>query len=101
RYHTADRDAYTGVKAQWHNLDEGGTEGVIAGDETNAKVLRTTYATQADAETAAKAEKARLDRGAATFELTLARGRADLYPEMTVTVQGFKAGIDGTAWLIK
>ena len=31
----------------------------------------------------------------------LARGRAELFPEMPVTVAGFKPEIDATPWLVK
>ena len=36
----------------------------------------------------------------AKFDITLAIGRPDLYPETPVTVQGFKAEIDNEKWLI-
>lgn len=101
RYHKADRDAYTGVKAKWHDLGAAEDKGVIAGDKTTVKTLRTKYATEDDATQAAKAEWNRVQRGTATFELQLARGRADIYPEMHVKVRGFKAPIDATAWLVK
>lgn len=101
RYHKADRDAYTGVKAKYHSLDDGGNHEVVAGDETNAKTLRKTYATADDAAQGAKAEQQRIQRGEETFELQLARGRADVYPEMHARVSGFKPEIDATAWLVK
>ena len=47
---------------------------------------------------AARAELQRIQRGLATF--TLATGRPDLFPEIPVTVQGFKPEIDATHWLI-
>lgn len=101
RYHAADRDAYTGVKAKWHNLDDGGDAGVVAGDEQTVKTLRTKYASERDAQQAATAEWKRVQRGKATFELMLARGRADLYPEMSVSVTGFKPEIEAIRWLVK
>jgi len=39
-------------------------------------------------------------RGTVTFNYTLARGRADLYPEMHVSVRGFKPEIDVVDWII-
>ncbi|ONV21390.1 hypothetical protein A8E76_01680 [Burkholderia cenocepacia] len=33
--------------------------------------------------------------------MTLALGRADVYPEMTVNAKGFKPDIDSTPWLVK
>jgi phage protein D len=48
----------------------------------------------------ADAEFKRLDRGTAQLSYRLAIGRADIYPEQTITVSGFKPEIDGTAWLV-
>lgn len=101
RYHAADREAYTGVRAYWQDVKGAKKQAVIAGAETTLKTLRTVYATQHDAMHAAKSEWQRVQRGRATFELSLARGRADVYPEMSATVVGFKDAIDATAWLIK
>lgn len=101
RYHAADRDAYTGVQADWQDVHGAKKQSVIAGEKTTLKVLRTVYATQDDAMQAAKAEWQRVQRGKATFEVTLARGRADIYPEMAVTVSGYKPDIDATPWLCK
>lgn len=66
----------------------------------NLKELRHIYASRTNAERAAKAELARIQRGLATFQITLAHGRADLFPEVPVTVRGFKPEIDATNWLI-
>jgi len=41
-----------------------------------------------------------VQRGAAILSYTLALGRADLYPEQKLRVQGFKPQIDATPWLI-
>lgn len=41
-----------------------------------------------------------LQRGAASFSITLACGRAELYPEMHGTVTGFKSEIDNQDWII-
>lgn len=66
----------------------------------NVKVLRHTYASKANAERAARAEWQRILRGVATFSITLARGRPELFPELPATVRGWKAQIDGTAWTV-
>ena len=52
------------------------------------------------AQRAAAAKWQQLQRGAAEFSLTLAYGRADLYPEMHGTVTGFKDAIDKQDWII-
>lgn len=69
-----------------------------AADST--KTLRHTYASKTNAERAARAAWLRLQRGVATFSITLAKGRPDLFPELPATVRGFKPEIDSTAWLI-
>jgi phage protein D len=42
----------------------------------------------------------RLQRGAATFSIQLAKGRAELYTEMPVKVSGFKQQIDAGGCII-
>ena len=109
----ADRDAYTGVRAYWHDTRKGQKDDVVVGgDEAaptpattepsagNVKTLRHTYATKANAVRAAKAEWLRLQRGVAEFSITMALGRPELMPEMPVRVQGWKPQIDAAEWLI-
>ncbi|WP_338616480.1 contractile injection system protein, VgrG/Pvc8 family [Pigmentiphaga sp. CHJ604] len=100
RYHTASRDAYTGVRAYWHDPKRSNRRGVLVGLSGGAKRLRTTFANRQDALAAATAEWQRIQRGAATFSCTLAYGRADILPQSPVTVQGFKADIDATDWIV-
>lgn len=121
-FRIADRDAYTGVQAYWLDLDFGKKKKVtvrkrkkttekkprsssregdyIAGEDGNVFVLRTTYSSELAAQRAAAAKWQQLQRGAAEFNLTLAYGRADLYPEMHGTVTGFKEAIDNQDWII-
>ncbi|WP_238394663.1 phage late control D family protein [Pseudoxanthomonas wuyuanensis] len=99
RYSTADRDVYTGVRAYWHDKAEAQRKSVLVGQSGNAKRLRESYSSEAEAREQANAEWQRIQRGAAKFALILALGRADLYPEQRITVAGFKAGIDGE-WLL-
>lgn len=72
----------------------------LAGSEDNVFALTTVYATRAAAMRAAKAKWEKLQRGVAEFSLTLAMGRADLFPETPVRVSGFKSVIDAQPWLI-
>lgn len=121
-FRIADRDAYTGVQAYWLDLEFGKKKKVtvkarkkknekkprsssregdyIAGEDGNVFVLRTTYASETAAQRAAAAKWQQLKRGAAEFDMTLARGRADVYPEMHGTVSGFKADINNQDWII-
>lgn len=100
RYVVTDRDAYSGVIAHWHDPDAAERRDVVVGTNDNAKRLRPTYATEADALAAAKSEWQRLQRGADEASLDLAEGRPDLYPETPVTLSGFKTEIDAIDWLI-
>jgi phage protein D len=100
RYSAVDRGKYDGVSASWHDQDGAQRRTVNAGGSANAKRLKRTYASEADAKHAADAEWKRTKRGAAEFELDLALGRPDLQPEQAVTLQGWKPEIDGNAWLI-
>lgn len=121
-FRIADRDAYTGVQAYWLDMDFGKKKKVtvkkrkktadkkprsssregdyVAGEDGNVFVLRTTYSSEMAAQRAAAAKWQQLQRGAAEFSLTLAYGRADLYPEMHGTVTEFKEVIDGQDWII-
>ena len=72
----------------------------LAGSEDNVFSLTTVYSSKATAMRAAKAKWEKLQRGVAEFSLTLAMGRADLYPETPVQVSGFKSVIDAQPWLI-
>lgn len=125
RFGLADRGAYTGVTASWLNTREPKKKEQVAvkrkrkpkskakpkepeakqgdylmGTEGNVLVLGHTYANKGNAERAAKAAWQKLQRGVATFSIQLARGRAELYPEMPVKVQGFKVEIDAADWLL-
>jgi len=99
RYHTSDRDAYSGVRAYWHDPKQSNRRSVLVGQSGNAKRLHESFATEADAMAAAQAEWQRIQRGAATFELTMALGEPTLAPQSPVRVRGYKAVIDGMEWL--
>lgn len=99
RYHSAESDAYTGVRAFWHDERYGLRRSVVAGVPGNSKRLRTTFANETDARAAAVAEWQRILRGLATFEMTLALGNPAVFPQSPVTVTGFKTEIDTTEWL--
>ncbi|GAA3911860.1 phage late control D family protein [Gibbsiella dentisursi] len=119
----ADRDAYTGVEAYWLDENYGKKKKVslrghrkstktttpasssktghyLDGAEGNVYVMRQTFKTEQAARRAADAKWRQLKRGAAQFRLTLARGQAELYPELHVQSQGFKAVIDEADWII-
>ncbi|MDB0528215.1 phage late control D family protein, partial [Ralstonia solanacearum] len=125
----ADRENYNGVKAYYQDT-RAGTRGEVVVDASNAvvtkekrdgkvkkskkkaatvaaqpnpdnaRVLRHTYASKANAERAARAEWRKIQRGVATFTITLARGRPDLFPSLHASVSGWKKEIDSTQWSV-
>ncbi len=123
-FRIADRDAYTGVQAYWLDLNFGKKKPTaikrrkkkkpinvtpasskkegdyVEGAEGNVFVMRKTFKTERAARRAAAAKWAELQRGAAEFSITLARGREDLYPELHANVTGFKPLIDAADWVI-
>ncbi|MFZ6712019.1 contractile injection system protein, VgrG/Pvc8 family [Undibacterium sp. TC9W] len=100
RYHTASRDAYSGVRAQWHDPNDAKEKSELIGEDDNPKRLRHTYPNQEAAEQAAKAELNRVKRGKATLQFTLALGRPDITPMMGVRTPSLKAPIGDTNWII-
>lgn len=72
----------------------------LAGSGDNVFVITTVYAKQKAAMRAAQAKWEKLQRGVAEFSITLAIGRADLFPETPVVVNGFKSVIDQQKWII-
>ncbi|MFP1869280.1 phage late control D family protein [Lonsdalea quercina] len=125
-FRVADRDAYTGVQAYWLDLNFGKKKPTtvkrrrkkkktvktapasskkegdyVEGTEGNVFVMRQTYKTERAARRAAAAKWNALQRGAAEFNITLARGRADLFPDLHANVSGFKPTIDAADWVIK
>ncbi|WP_239504284.1 phage late control D family protein [Serratia marcescens] len=129
QFSIADRDAYTGVQAHWLDTLQGRPKKVVvhrkkrksqkktgpapndglthkaegdylAGSDGNILVLRHTYAYEANAQRAAKAAWQRIQRGAASLSITLAKARPDLFPELPVKVKGFKQQINDVQWLI-
>lgn len=100
RYHVADRDTYTGVRAHWHDVDAAHSRAVLAGSEGHVKVLRGQFASEEDAKRAAASELARIRRGSASFTLDIAIGRPDIFPEMPARAYGWKPDIDATEWIV-
>lgn len=99
RFLQADRDAYTGVKAYYYDVNSADKKEAIAGAGDNLKELRHSYTDQASALQAARAEWKRLQRGTATLSYTLAKGRPELIPDQTYSLTGIKAEIAAIVWL--
>lgn len=108
-FSVADREAYTGVVAQWQDNDRaemdstevsGSDNQYMAGDSENVKVLRHIYANERNAKRAARAAWDKIQRGSASFSITLAQGNPELYPETPVKVEGYKRQIDAADWIL-
>ncbi len=124
RFLVADSENYNGVKAYYQDT-RAGVRGEVVIDASNAtvskekptpkgqkaratvettpnpenvKVLRHTYASKANAERGARGEWRKIQRGVATFSITLARGRAELFPSLHAKVSGWKRQINNTEW---
>jgi uncharacterized protein len=91
------------VRAHYHSNNAGKRKSVVVGGENDhsVKVLPEDYASEAEAKAAAEAEFARTQRSQATMEYALALGRAEIFPELPVTLASFKPEINETAWLVK
>ncbi|MCG9095321.1 phage late control D family protein [Laribacter hongkongensis] len=96
RVHTQTKKGKTSKKTRQVAVQ---TEPVTSSAE-NTRVLRHLYASEATALRGARAAFAKLQRGVATFSLTLAIGRPELRTELPVTVSGWKPQIDATGWLV-
>lgn len=73
---------------------------MLVGSAENVFELTTVYASEEQALRAAEAKWRALQRGTVNFSIQLALGRADLFPETPVLVNGFKRVIDEQAWII-
>lgn len=94
------RDGQEGVTASWHDKKGAKRQTVTVGKAEGAKKLRKIHPDEASAKRAAVAERDRLKRAPATFDMKLALGRADAIPEARVKVSGYKDVIDAATWLI-
>ncbi|CDH06421.1 putative phage protein (D protein) (modular protein) [Xenorhabdus bovienii str. oregonense] len=72
----------------------------LTGTQENVLTLSRIYSNKENAERAAKAVWGKMQRGAAQFSITLAKGRADIYPETPIQLKDFKTEIDGTHWTL-
>lgn len=126
QFSLADKGAYTGVVTHWLDTREPKQKKVVkvkrkrrkpapvkttkapppkegdylVGTDENVLVVNRNYQTQAEAQRWAKHYWQKIQRGVASFSIQLAKGRADLFPELPVKVSGFKSEIDDAEWTI-
>lgn len=103
-YREVERSGGAGAEARYHDVETGERRTVSAGGGGGGggtpRRVRKVHHSKAAAEAAARAEANRAARAAAEFEMQLALGRADLYPEQAVTLAGFKPQADARGWII-
>ncbi|MGT2513429.1 contractile injection system protein, VgrG/Pvc8 family [Sphingomonas panni] len=99
-YQVQKQEEATGVSADWHDRGAAKKKTVTVGKGDGARKLSRTYASEADARAAAKAEAGRAARQPRTLSLSLALGRPDLKPDTPIAVSGFKAAIDVQRWVL-
>lgn len=100
RYHSADREQYTGVQASWYDRDNAKTQRVLVGVKGHVRTLRNNFPTEVEAKAAATAEYKRIQRGEASFSLDRI-GDPQLRAERPVTASGYHPEIDAKEWVIK
>lgn len=100
RYSRGERGQFGGVEARWHDKKAGKRATVSVGAGDRPKRLKRIYASEKAAREASRSSMAKMDRAQAEFEISLALGRPDIYPERPVQLQGFKPEIDGRSWLV-
>lgn len=96
----ADREAYDGASAQWHDQDAGKRKTIKVGGDKRRKLKRV-YASEAEAKQAAKAATSRAARQPFKFTYDLAIADPALQPDTRVKLQGWGAKIDAITWLVE
>ncbi len=108
-YSRIDQNDRSGVTASYHDAKTGKqkTVKVVAGAQGKdgkkagrPKKLRKVYASEEAAKQAVAAENSRLARAKAKCSIKLAYGRPDIFPERLIILEGFKAEIDASTWIV-
>lgn len=94
------RGKYGRVVAEWSKRGTGRVEKVTAGNEKPEHILRTRYATQAEAQRAVDAALAKSKRNSGTLSVELGGYWGDLMAEGLIDVSGIKPELTGR-WLVK
>ncbi len=99
------RDEHDGAEAQYSDRPGARRRRVRVGagsasGEGSPRRLRRTYATEAEARSAAQAAARRDARQAAEFNATLALGDPSIFVERPIALRGFKSEIDAARWQV-
>ncbi|MCY1672133.1 contractile injection system protein, VgrG/Pvc8 family [Novosphingobium sp. SL115] len=100
RFTRADRDEHNGAEAEWHDKAQGKRQKVTSGG-TNRKRLKRVYASQAEADQAARAAANKGKRGAIKFEYALAQADMQIQPNARAKMLGWNARVDAAIWLVE
>lgn len=101
-YREVDRSGEAGAEARYHDVETGTRKTVKegGGGSGTPRRVRRVHHSEKSAKEAAKAAASRAKRSAAEFDITLALGRADVYPEQPATLTGFKPQIAARTWIV-
>ena len=94
-----ERSRYQAVRAYWHDYASAETQSVLVGEGEPVDTLRHPYATQDQAQHAALARFAALQRGTATLSITVL-GDPAIQAEGKIIIEGLRAPIAG-AWSVQ
>jgi hypothetical protein len=83
------------VVAEWSKCGTGRVEKMTAGNEEPEQILRTRYASQAEAQRAADAALAKSKRNSGTLSVDLGGYWGDLLAEGLIYVTGIKLELNG------
>lgn len=100
RFTVADREAHDGAEAKWHDRGAAKKKVARSGGTANPKRIKRTFASEAEAQAAVRAEARKAERGEFTFEGDLALGDPGIEPNNPVTLAGWDSEIDGVKWLV-
>lgn len=88
----ADRDSYGTVRARYRDMGAARTAYATEGGGDPVRTLRTTYATEAEAKAAAKAEMGRLGRAQGGIELEM-DGRPEIAAQTPIILTGLRPSL--------
>ena len=94
----AKREESGTVRAYWHEIKKGKRHAVTVGEGEPETSLKMHYTDETSAKEAARAELARRGRQSAKLSLELP-GRPELVAESTISLSGFRSGVNGS-WTV-
>jgi phage protein D len=94
------REESEGVVAEYHDRRAAKRKSVTVGKASGARRLSHVYASESSAHRAAKSTMSRAKRAPGSLDISLALGRADVFPEQKASALGFKREIDAMKWIV-